>query len=217
MRTKFLLSAFLVLSQSAIAGNLCGPIQLSQNTSINVTPATSISCNSGTPNFFHRENSYYRAFSLASYPNGFNVCGVRFGVQNADAGGTSTSQPLSIRVYANTGAAFPAGTRTLVGSVDGTITDGTNMIVETPITATIPAGTNQLVAEIFTPDGAPASNQFFLGANAAGQSGPSYIRAPSCNDSTPISLSAIFPNVHYVLTVVGDAANADQIYRNGFE
>jgi hypothetical protein len=49
-----------------------------------------------------------------------------------------------------------------------------------------------------------AAGQFYIGANSAGQSGPSYISAPDCAVTNPTDLALFgFPNSHTVLNVNG--------------
>lgn len=175
----------------------CGTTVLTHSTSQTVT-AGSISCNAGG---LHADNSYFRAFSLGAYPDGFDVCALQFGIETA--AGNGGSQPVTVNIYANTGAAFPAGTRALVGTANATVADQTLTILEVPVTAAVPAGA-ELVAEVFTPSGQAAGHSFFIGSNAGGQSGPSYIQAASCGLASPGDLAGVgFPNMHIVMNVVG--------------
>jgi hypothetical protein len=62
-----------------------------------------------------------------------------------------------------------------------------------------------LAVEVFTPNGQAASNEFFIGSNASGQSGPSYIKAADCGLATIGDLAGIgFPNMHVVMSVLGN-------------
>jgi hypothetical protein len=64
--------------------------------------------------------------------------------------------------------------------------------------------TNQLVVEVFTPDGESAGNLFFIGSNTAAESAPSYLSAAVCGVPTPTTTAGIgFPNMHVVMTVNG--------------
>lgn len=183
------------VGQRALGG--CGTTVLTQSTSQSIV-AGSISCNNGTG---HTDNSYFRAFSLGAFPGGFDVCALQFGVEQA--AGAGGSQPVTVNIYASTGAAFPGGTRSLVGTVNATVTNQALTILEVPVTAAVPAGA-ELVAEVFTPDGQAAGNLFFIGSNSAGQSGPGYIQAAGCGVASPTNLSAIgFPNMHIVMNVLG--------------
>ena len=54
-----------------------------------------------------------------------------------------------------------------------------------PITATVPAGTLELVMEVTNPDGVAAGNMFFIGSNASPETGPSYLSAADCGITDP--------------------------------
>ena len=49
-----------------------------------------------------------------------------------------------------------------------------------PLTATVAAGTLELVMEVTTPDGAGVGNLLLVGANPDGQSADSYLSAADC-------------------------------------
>jgi hypothetical protein len=177
----------------------CGTTTLTQSTSQTITVG-SVSCNA---NNLHADNSYFRAFSLGEFPNGFDVCALQFGVEEADAGDPATSQPVTVNIYANTGGVFPAGTRVLVGTASATVADQNLAMEEILVTGTVPAGA-ELVAEVFTPNGQAAGHAFFIGSNTEGQSGPSYLAAAACGITAPTTTSAIgFPNMHIVMNVLG--------------
>ncbi len=186
-------------------GVACGPFVLNQSTAQTVVAGSTISCNGGGPGFLHTDNSYFRAFSLGAFPTGFSACGVRLGVETANAAGVGTTQPLTVRIYSNTGGAFPAGTRTQVGTATVNVADQALTLLDVPVSGTVPAGA-ELIAEVFTPSGQVDGHSLFVGSNAAGQSGPGYIQASSCGIGSPTSLATIgFPNVHLVLSVLGGA------------
>ncbi|HWS28195.1 MAG TPA: IPTL-CTERM sorting domain-containing protein [Xanthomonadales bacterium] len=183
-------------------GVACGPLVLNQSTSQVVTAGSSVRC--GIPTA-HADNNYFRAFSLGAFPTGFSACAVRLGIEIADAAGVGTTQPLTVRIYSNTGGAFPAGTRTQVGTATAAVADQALSILEVPVTGLVPPGA-ELIAEVFTPNGQVDGHSFFLGANGAGQSGPSYIQAADCGVTAPTSTAAIgFPNAQFVLSVLGSA------------
>lgn len=190
-------------------GTPCGTVVLTQNPNNTPTPG-SVSCNNGAANGFeHADNSYFRAFNLGAFPSGFNACAVEFGVETANAGDPATTQPITVNIYSNTGGAFPAGTRTVVGTATVQVPDQTLGLVSVPITANVPAGA-ELVAEVFTPNGQAANHSFFIGSNATAETGPSYIQAADCGLASPAALSSIgFPNMHLILNVRGGAPAAD--------
>jgi hypothetical protein len=187
---------------AAPAGTICGPTLLTQTTS-QVPVAGTISCNSAGNT---AENSYYRAYASTAFPAGFNVCAVELAIESSLAG-TGTTQPMTINVYRQSGGAFPAGTRTLVGTAAVQVPNANLTSLSVPVTAAIPAG-EDLVVEALIPDGVAATNRLFLGSNAAGQTGSAFLRAPSCGASTPTSLASLgFPNVHMILNARGSAGS----------
>ena len=177
----------------------CPPV-LTQSSSQAVTAANSASCNNGVG---HADNSYWRAFNMGTLVGGaqYNVASVSFGVESANV-----TQSVTVRLYttANFPAGFP-GSLTQIGTTTVSVTSAqTGTVVTTPLVAVVPAGTSQLVMELFTPNGQVAGNLFFVGSNAAAQSGPSYLSAADCGVTVPTDTSAIgFPNMHIVFNVNG--------------
>ncbi len=182
----------------------CGAITLTQSNAQTITPLNSVSCNAGG---LHTDNGYSRAFSIAAFPGGFDVCEVQFGIETAT--GAGGSQPVTVNVYSNAGGAYPAGTATLVGTANLTVADQMATILAVPLTASIPPGT-ELVAEVFTPNGQGAGHSFFIGSNAAGETGPSFLEAADCGVTTPTPTSAIgFAGMNIVMNVIGDPVASD--------
>jgi hypothetical protein len=134
---------------------------------------------------------------------------VTFGIEQANAAGVGTTQPVTVNIY-NSSANPP--TLATLGPVLGTVTVNVPDQAQTLFTATLAApvvftvATGILVVEIFTPSGQAGGHSFFIGSNAAGQSGPSFIRAASCGISEITNLAAIgFANMHIVMTVNGNS------------
>jgi hypothetical protein len=210
------------------APSVCTPQTVTQSSSQAITSGNSASCNTAN---VHRENSYYRAFTLSSFgiTNQFDIASVDVGVELADAGGTlpppggaatsisknttkpglgapgATSQPITVKLYTSS-MPFPTGfpgSLTQIGITNTTVNDTSLSIVNIPVTGSAPAG-SQLVVEVLTPDGTAAGNRFFIGSNAAAETGPSYIRAPICGVVNPTTTAAIgFPDMHIVMNVKG--------------
>lgn len=134
----------------------------------------------------------------------YNVSSVSFGIEAADAGPNPT-QPVTVRLHCQTSGKFPGGTRVQIAATTVNVADQKETILSVPLEATVPAGTTELIMEVFTPDGrAPVNHSFFIGSNTAPQTGPSYISAATCDHVTPTNLSAIgFPNTHLVFNVHG--------------
>ena len=186
-------------------GGFCGTDTLTQSSSQAITPLNSVSCNDGTG---HTDNSYFRSFPITAiaYPAGFSACSLEVGVETASgAGGT---QPVTVNLYSNVGGVFPAGTRTSVGTATVQVPDQAGTIINVPVTGTVAAGA-ELIVELFTPDGTTAGNLFFMGSNAAAESGTSFLAAAGCGITAPTATAAIgFPDFHFVMNVHGSPAGA---------
>ncbi len=176
---------------------------ITHSLSQNIVNLNSVSCNNGSPNFYHYENSFYRAFNLATFgiTDNFKVHRVEIGIQSANA--LSGTQPISIKLYISTSGVFPSGTLSNIGNKSVNVSNQTFSKISIPVSGTAPAG-SELVVEVLAPDGRSAGNSFFLGSNPNGQTGSSYIRAPGCGTPNPVTTGSIgFPNSHFVLNVVG--------------
>jgi len=200
-------------------GGACGSITITQSSTQTITAANSVSCNAGG---LHADNSYFRAFDLASLgaPNGLDVCEVQVGVEQATSTGAA-GQPVTVNLY-TTSSAFPTGypgSLTQIGTASITLPDSaTNSVYSIPVTGSAPAG-SELVVELFTPDGQTAGNSFFIGSNTDPQSGPSYILAGDCGITAPTDTATIgFPNMHIVMNAIGNPAGpSDVIFADGFD
>jgi hypothetical protein len=180
----------------------CAVQTLTQSTSQSITPG-SVSCNAAT---LHTDNSYWRAYQLSS-PGPISVSAVTFGIEVANASGTGTTQPVTVRVHTSAGA-FPGGTLTQVATQTYNISDQSATLFTASLSSPpVVAGNSILVLEVFTPSGQSAGHSFFIGSNASGQSAPSYISASDCGVTAPTNLASIgFPNMHIVLnaTITGN-------------
>lgn len=191
----------------------------------------SVSCNDGSPTFRHTDNSYWRSFNMAFFSGGqeYKVTSVTFGIETAlhatPAPGTPTptpgagtptptpaptpgTQPVTVRLYTqNAGPVFPGGTRTQIASQEIFVANQTATLVTVPMMVTVPAGTTELIMEVFTPDGQLSFNEFFIGSNALGQDAASFISAVDCGIASPTDVASIgFPNMHLIFDVNGACA-----------
>lgn len=183
-------------------GPACGTEVLTRSTSQTITALNSVSCNSQG---LHADNSYFRTFDVSAYPAGLDVCSVEVGVELADAGDPATTQPVTVTVSAHSGAAFPAGTLAVLGTNNFSMPDAALSVVSVPLVAAVPAGTTDIVVEVFTPDGQTAGHSFFIGSNNLGESAPSWLEAADCGITSPTTTGAIgFANMQFVLNVVGN-------------
>ncbi|HMS40723.1 MAG TPA: hypothetical protein PKE69_10885, partial [Pyrinomonadaceae bacterium] len=128
----------------------------------------------------------------------------RIGIEDSVIG-TGANQPLTVRIYTNMGGAFPAGTRTLIGTTNTTVVAGTLFFQDIAVTAPTQPVTTEIVVEIFTPSGIAAGHRFFIGSNALGQSAPNYISAANCGAPNPTNVAtAGAPNMHALIALVGN-------------
>ena len=186
---------------STTPGGTCPPI-ITQSSSQAITPLNSVSCNNASG---HTDNSYWRAFNMGTFTGGaqYDVTSVSFGVEEATgAGGT---QPVTVRLYTNAGGAFPGGTRTQIATTTIQVLDSASgTVLNVPLVATVPAGTSELVMEVFTPNGQATGNFFFIGSNTAAETGPSYLSAADCGIANPTDTATIgFPDMNIVFNVLG--------------
>ena len=184
------------------------PSTITHSSSQAIVDGNSVACNDNTTGFT-TENHYWRAFNMNTFTGGqaYDVTSVSFGIELAESG-SGTGQPVTVNLYVESGAPFPAGTRTLLatsGSVN--VPDQVDSIFSVPLTATVPAGALELVMEVLSPDGRPAGNRFFIGSNPDPETGPSYLSAVDCGVPNPTPVGTIgFPNMHIVMNVNGSCA-----------
>jgi hypothetical protein len=136
----------------------------------------------------------------------YDTTSVDIGVELAvSSGGGNT---VTVNFYANHGSAFPGGdwqsnpigTSGPINVPDQQLTFPVNI----PITATVAAGTLELVMEVVTADGQGLGNEIFIGANSAPETGLSYVSAADCGLTVPTPTGDIgFPNTHWVFNVNG--------------
>ncbi|MBT8383243.1 MAG: DUF4397 domain-containing protein [Ignavibacteria bacterium] len=180
-------------------------ITITHSATQTITTGNSVSCNAGG---LHTDNSYFRAFDLPSFgiTNDFNITEVSIGIETA--AGTGGTQPITVNLWTSS-QPFPTGfpgSVTQIGTASLNVPDQTLTVFPIAVTGTAPAG-SELVVEIFTPDGQTAGHSFFIGSNADGETGPSYLLAADCGVTTPTPTGSIgFPNMHIVMNVTGDEA-----------
>ncbi|NLG63539.1 MAG: hypothetical protein GX539_14975 [Candidatus Cloacimonetes bacterium] len=187
-------------------------VTLSQTTSPALVSPASIACGNNADNTT-AENSWYRVFRLddAGVTRDLNVISVSFGVQDAEG------QPqVQVKLGTYTGSTQPPPTQLVTTQITPlattsftvpNITSTAPMMVNVPISATVPAG-SQLVVEVFAPDFAGTGKMFWIGGNTSGESAPSYVRAPSCSIAQPQSVQMVASGAgitppHLVITVQG--------------
>ncbi len=160
--------------------------------------------------FATKSSSHWRAFNLSAAPfsftQPFNIQSVDIGIEEAHQG-----PPVTINLYTSS-MPFPTGfpgSLTLIGtSGPVAITPDVPLLMPVikniPVTGVAPAA-SQLVVEVFHPD--LAMGDLFLGFNLVGETDPTYRSAPTCEGTTPMTMSSLgFPmgtSIHLVLNVNG--------------
>jgi len=190
-------------------GGVATPVTVTQSSSNTITPGNSVACNAGG---LHTDNSYYRVYPLA-LAGPFTINTVTFGIELASGG----PQPVTVNLYTNSGAAFPNGTLTLVGSQAATVpTQSGTLFTVTFATPPTVAGNSTLVIELFTPSGQATGRGFFIGSNSAAQTGASYIKAALCGITNPVDLASIgFPGMHIILGASGTTLGGFSVVTGG--
>ena len=192
-----------------------GPNTITQSLdTATVTSGNSVSCNMGR---LHTNNSYMRRFDLDGdhgITGEFNITRVTIGVEIAESPG-AVGQPLTVTLYTiPNGDALAFANLTQIGqSVFPNFADTSLSLVNLAVTGTVSDPTTQdLVVEIFTPNGQAAGNAFFIGSNANGEIKPSYLAASDCSVPEPATTASIgFPDMHILMLVDGVEASAEPI------
>ncbi|WP_322937686.1 thrombospondin type 3 repeat-containing protein [Nocardioides bizhenqiangii] len=213
LTARALVSVGVALGLVLTSATPAAALTIKQNSTDTITPGVGFSCNAGSE---HTDNTYLRRFDLDGAHGvdaGFHVSSVSFGVESA-LSGADPSQPASVRVF-TIAASDPTMTfadLTLLADVPTTVVNSDAGTIKTvPVSATVAdPSTTDLVVALFTPNGQAADHSFFLGANADGQSGPSYIAAPDCGIAEPTAAASLgFPNSHFVLFADGELTGLD--------
>jgi hypothetical protein len=177
------------------------PITLSHSTSQNIVSLNSVACSNQTTGAT-RENHYYRIFDLGGFgvTSALTVTSVDVAIETAV--GAAGSQSATLIVHTLTGT-LETGTLTPITTLPVTVTDQDLTILNIPIAATVPAG-SQMVIEFSTPDGDIIGNTLYIGSNSLGESSPSYLTAVDCGINTPSTTTSIgFPEMQIVMNVQG--------------
>lgn len=181
-------------------------VTLDQNASMSVAADTGRYCGlgpTGQPITETLEQSRYRVFATTTLGGALRVTDVEFGIEKAQS--PSGAQQVQLRLYAMDGTALTnLNVLSLLRSETVTIAD-TNVALRRYALATpvaVPAG-KSLVVEMFS---AGTTNTIFIhGANKAGETAPSYYRAPACGISSPSAPTNI--TSHWVARVFGQVNN----------
>jgi len=186
---------------------ICPPT-ITQSTNQTIV-TNSVACSD--PGVGTLESHYWRAFNMATFVGGqaYDITSVEFGIEQA-LSLFGTDQPLTVNLYINHGSPFPEGdwqSNLLASSGKIRIPNQEDTLFNVPLTATVPAGTLELVMEVLSPDQTVEHNFFIIGSNPDPETGPSYLSAPDCGNPDPVAARCIgFPDMHYVFNVNGSCA-----------
>lgn len=172
-----------------------------------VTAGTILCASTGAPQTT-AENAFWRSFTLADFgvTEAVTISDVELGIENL-ALPTAIETDITVNLYQAPAGSAPAFGLDLVGTAVFTSTDRALEVVTIDVTGTIDAGT-ALVVEVFAPDftiDGLTGDVFFPGSNAFGQTGPSYLNAPTCGAVDPTDYVDIgFPDVHLIIIANGE-------------
>lgn len=172
-----------------VTTNAIPNISLTQSTS-SVPVAGSVACNPGG------DNTFYRVYDLAAlgYSTGLLLDNIRFSVESS-----AVNKNVTVSAYTLTGA-FLNANLTLLGSTVVPVTTAplTNYVAAMG-GLTVPGNSKLVVAYSVPSD---IGNAFLPGANAAGQTSPSYLKAAACTVNEPTNYADLgFPNMHLIIDI----------------
>ena len=190
--------------------------QLTHSLSQDIEDGNSVACNFRDINgniIYVEQNTFYRAFDLDDFSitSDYDITSVDYGIEsleNAPAGG----YPVTIGIYSVTGT-FPTGTLTLITEVTENLQDQALVIRNVPVTATI-AANDEFVIAISIPTDDPSEGgqgqvKFQIGSNDDGETDASYISATDCSLTQPTPfVDQGRPDLNLVINVNGNGATA---------
>ena len=159
------------------------------------------------------DNTFYRSFKLTDFgiTGSYDISSVQYGIE-VMSGAPAAGYPISVSIY-TTSDDFPDDDLILVNQVTEMVTNQSLQLHTTPITASIPAGAEFVVAiyvkSDVVADGGNGQVTFQFGSNADGETAPSYLSAPKCGFDDPTEFEDLGrPDLHLVMKVDGTSATA---------
>ncbi|MFG0284830.1 MAG: GC-type dockerin domain-anchored protein, partial [Phycisphaerales bacterium JB039] len=171
---------------------------------VSIVPAVTRACGELGPPLRTTDNGFYRSFDLGAMAGkGFQVTELDLAISEATH--PAGSQIVELNLYRDVDGGEPHLLDLQpLGSSRIPVHNQAGMHVTVPVLGNLGAGT--LVAEVRTRDYIPLDKRalFFIGANSAGETAPSYIQADDCdiNEITPMA-GIGEPNTHIVMTLLG--------------
>lgn len=187
------------------------------------TIGASVACNAmglTVPNGFGRVYDPVLDLGLEC-TDSYSIDCVSFGLDLVFDGTGASATPANVKIFrVDDQGALPGityGTMTLLHDESIVIPDQTNTLFSVPLSpaVSVDAGTPVYV-EVSSPvDGTANGSRFFVGQNAGGQTGPSYIRAAGCGAPDPLDLAVLgLPNNHLLLAISATGVPATVIGTN---
>lgn len=207
---KILGLLFMIFGSSVLAQ----PVTITQNNDVNTITAGGLVCSiteetedipNGLIQGMYFENHFARAFDLQN-DHGIDGEFVISSVGIAQRTGINISVDINLYTANTDDLTDPAVDLTLVATETLPIFDLNNSeFLFVNINAVIPAG-EILVVEVFAPDSEGATDsRFSIGINSAGQTKPTYIKAPDCDvDNFILSSSLGAGDEAYIMSVTGE-------------
>ena len=152
-------------------------------------------------------NGYLRHFTLDDYAirGDLAVTAVSFGVEAVL--GSAVELTVNLYTMVDPDGSLHSGNLLPIGTATTTAGSQLMTIVQVPVTGTAPAGST-LVVEVATPE--LSRGAVYLGANPAGQTAASYLRAEACGIPEPAPAAELgYPEMQLLLNVTGIAEVPD--------
>jgi hypothetical protein len=186
-----------------------GGTSISQQT--NNTPGTAgVSC--GTTGVNTAENSFYRRFYFSEHGAGpsATVSAVQIALRDGNAG-ASAALPITVNLYTIPASTpvdtIPLASLTQIGTATANVAIPAGNVPTAftiPVTGTVADTTaSNLVVEWTNGVGAVSVPQFFPANNTNPETHPSFIRAPTCGITAPVTFASINFPAALVMVVEG--------------
>ena len=202
----FFVASFEVFSQT-----------LTHSVSQVITDLNSVACEQALPPDDTKvisENTFYRSFKLSDFSitSDYTVTSVTYGIERL-SGAPAAGYPITVKIYTSSSKNFPSGSLNLIAEVTEMVQNQSLQLHTTPISASIPAG-SEIVVAIYVPSDAPSDGgngqvSFQIGSNASGETAPSYLKAVDCGLTQPVTFTSQgHPEVQIVMSVQGSGQTA---------
>lgn len=157
---------------------------------------------------FNSGYELFRAFDLPALgvDDPVNVTGINVAIAGANAGGTATSQPLVVSLYAYDTPSLPADLGSPLSTRAVTVADQGSGVITIPITGTIRRG-SRLAVGLRVPSGVADQNYLAFGRVRTGEIAPVYLSSILCAGSAaPVGIP--FPGL--LIDVIASTTSLSQ-------